>query len=306
MPARVAATALKVGVSAGLLYFIASSISLDVVSHRLQQVALWPAAAGIAILLVQAAMATRRWWLLLEFMGIRWKFPVAVRVFMAGLFFNQTMLSTIGGDAVRGWYVYRGNGKAGTAVANVLLDRFAGVVVLLLIATFTLPLMFGFVASPVARWGMAGILVAMSAVSLGIFYFRRPPAMLSHWRVLQGLATLSGYARQLTGNRRVLIPVLGYSLGIHLLTVTCLYSLSLASDLPVTFQSLLVIVPPVLLVSMLPISVAGWGVREGAMVVGLGFVGVSAEQALTLSILFGLTMLVVGLFGGVMWVMHRN
>jgi len=60
------------------------------------------------------------------------------------------------------------------------------------------------------------------------------------------------------------------------------------------------------LVSMIPISFGGWGVREGAMVVFFGLVGVPAADALAMSILFGLAALVAGLPGGVLWVVQRR
>jgi len=59
----------------------------------------------------------------------------------------------------------------------------------------------------------------------------------------------------------------------------------------------------VLLLSLLPISIAGWGVREGAMIACLGLVGVDAASAFAVSALFGLTSVVVGLPGGLVWLL---
>jgi hypothetical protein len=56
-----------------------------------------------------------------------------------------------------------------------------------------------------------------------------------------------------------------------------------------------------MLVTSLPISVAGWGVREGAMVVAFGYVNVPAESAFAMSVLFGLTMLMSGIPGSILW-----
>ena len=61
-----------------------------------------------------------------------------------------------------------------------------------------------------------------------------------------------------------------------------------------------------MLISTLPISLAGWGVREGAMVAALTFVGVETSEALALSILFGLTLLVVSLLGAIFWLIKRR
>ena len=63
--------------------------------------------------------------------------------------------------------------------------------------------------------------------------------------------------------------------------------------------------PTVLFLSMLPISVAGWGVREGAMIAALALVGITPSASLALSICFGLCLIAVSLPGGILWFMHR-
>ena len=63
----------------------------------------------------------------------------------------------------------------------------------------------------------------------------------------------------------------------------------------------LTVVPTIVLVAMAPISIAGWGVREGAMVIGLGLLGVSAADALAVSVSYGLVQIAVGVLGGSLW-----
>ena len=77
--------------------------------------------------------------------------------------------------------------------------------------------------------------------------------------------------------------------------------LALALGINITLLDCLVLVPPVMLVTTLPISIAGWGVREGAMVAAFGFVGVPAQESLLLSLLFGVLGIVVALPGGLIW-----
>ena len=76
---------------------------------------------------------------------------------------------------------------------------------------------------------------------------------------------------------------------------------SIAADL--SLLHCIVLVPPVILISMIPISIAGWGVREGAMVVALGFVDVPAADALVISLAFGILLIAAGLPGGVLWLL---
>ena len=67
------------------------------------------------------------------------------------------------------------------------------------------------------------------------------------------------------------------------------------------FSQVFLLVPPVVLITMLPISIAGWGVREGAMILALGQIGVAPVDALSLSVLFGLTGLAAALPGAALW-----
>jgi hypothetical protein len=60
------------------------------------------------------------------------------------------------------------------------------------------------------------------------------------------------------------------------------------------------------LLSAIPISISGWGVRESAMVAGLTMVGVSPAAALATSVLLGLVSAIVGLVGGIVWLVSRD
>ena len=79
------------------------------------------------------------------------------------------------------------------------------------------------------------------------------------------------------------------------------YLLALDARVDISLLDCLLILPPVMLISALPISIAGWGVREGAMIVGLGLAGVPGEQALALSIQFALAGSAVSLLGAIPW-----
>ena len=65
-------------------------------------------------------------------------------------------------------------------------------------------------------------------------------------------------------------------------------------------------VPAALLIAMVPISLGGWGVREVVFISALGLVGITAAEALGLSVLFGLTVLLTGLIGGVIWMFEQK
>jgi uncharacterized membrane protein YbhN (UPF0104 family) len=97
---------------------------------------------------------------------------------------------------------------------------------------------------------------------------------------------------------RILVP----AVMIHVVRVLTVYVVAVGMSLPVSFLECLLLVPSALLVTNVPISLGGWGLREGAFVVAFAFVGLTAEQALALSALFGLTILSSSLLGGLVWV----
>ena len=73
---------------------------------------------------------------------------------------------------------------------------------------------------------------------------------------------------------------------------------------PLSFVDCAVTLAPGLLVALVPVSLGGWGVREGAFVVLLGFYGVAPEQSLIVSVLFGIALFLASLPGLVLWLGH--
>jgi uncharacterized membrane protein YbhN (UPF0104 family) len=66
------------------------------------------------------------------------------------------------------------------------------------------------------------------------------------------------------------------------------------------------LVPAIMEIAMLPISLAGWGVREGAAIVAFGALGLPPDQALGASIAFGLIVAAVSMLGGILWLVDRR
>ena len=96
------------------------------------------------------------------------------------------------------------------------------------------------------------------------------------------------------------------AVAVQLLNVAAIHWCAKGMRLDLDFGASLVIVPAVMLVAMAPISFAGWGVREGAMIVGLGLAGIAAADALAVSVAFGLLQVVLGVPGGALWLAGRG
>jgi hypothetical protein len=70
----------------------------------------------------------------------------------------------------------------------------------------------------------------------------------------------------------------------------------------VDFEQVFMLIPPIMLITMMPISIAGWGVREATMMVAFGYAGLAQADGTVVSILFGAVSFAVGCIGGLVWI----
>ena len=159
---------------------------------------------------------------------------------------------------------------------------------------------------PAARIAFAVLLGLGVVASIVLFSIASVPKGLRRWAIVRGVTQLSSAFRKMVGRPSVGVSVLGLSILGHVIIVSAIYAIVSGLDLPVGFVDCLVLVPSVMLLATVPISIAGSGVRERAMVTAFALVGASASGAVTVSILFGVTMIAIGLPGGVLWFMNPD
>jgi uncharacterized membrane protein YbhN (UPF0104 family) len=74
----------------------------------------------------------------------------------------------------------------------------------------------------------------------------------------------------------------------------------------VLFGQVFQLVPPVMLITLLPISIAGWGVREATMGLAFGYAGLATAEGVNVSLLFGCVSFIIGAFGGLVWIVSAE
>ena len=298
--------AVKAGVTAGLIWYVLRDQDFAEIGGRLLAVS--PATVALAILLMagQSVLAAWRWVIVMRLFGDPLPFPTALRFFFEGLFFNQTLPSTVGGDAVRMYRAVRAGIPLGAGINGVLLDRIAGLFALLLVVAAMQPWLYRIVEDTAVRTAFAAVIaLGLAGVALLIVFDRLPAGWL-RWPLTRGVAALSAGLRRLFGASSLSAGVLALSLAGHVMMVVSVYLIARELGLGVAFLDCLALVPGVMLVAAVPISIAGWGVREAVMVTAMALIGVQEAGAAGLSILFGLVMLVIGLAGGVLWLTNPD
>jgi hypothetical protein len=102
------------------------------------------------------------------------------------------------------------------------------------------------------------------------------------------------------------LQIAALSIAIHLLTVIAAWSAARAAAASFDFTDALLLVLPVILVATIPISIAGWGVRESTMVAAFAYSGLAEADGLIVSILFGAATFAVGIVGGIIWIVGAH
>jgi len=291
---------LRLLVTVGLLWILARRVDIENVIEMAGNVSLLLAAAPTAMVAL-VLMTAVRWQVILAAEGFSLRLGGLMKLLFVGLFFNQVLPTGIGGDAVRAWRCHKLGVSLGAAMRSVLIDRASGYIVMVAIYMASLPTLLQVIPDPGARASILAVLgVALSGL-LVLLLIDFLPARLMRLPGFAAITDLSRAARRLITDPRRCAATVGLSILAFGLTVLAHKLVGDSLGVPLSFVTWLVIVPPVSLIQLAPVSLAGWGVREAAMVVVLAGFGVPTTAALAISVMMGLVMVVLGLPGGLIW-----
>jgi uncharacterized membrane protein YbhN (UPF0104 family) len=300
----------RILVSGALLYFALRSINFAEIQSRLNQTsASWFAgwmAVSIFVNLIQIALGAMRWQEISGYCQAPLDLLQASRYNMIGTFFNQTLPSTIGGDAVRLWLVSRTTGWR-SATYSVLVDRAIGLIALAFVVVVSLPWSFELIRNDRGRLALILLDVAAMSAGLGFLLINYLPwRWLRTWWPTRHIHACSVIANQVLFNRTTGPKIAVLSISIHVLTVVIAWCAVRSISAPAGFEQTFLLIPPIALITMLPISIAGWGVREATMMVAFGYAGLNQTDGTMISLLSGATSFVVGGLGGLVWILSRE
>jgi hypothetical protein len=300
---RILLSTIKILISAALLYLTLRKVNLSELASRINIASLGWIGMAIAATFLQIFVGVVRWREVSEECGAPLGAMQATRYNMIGSFFNQTLPSSIGGDAVRLWLVARYGAGWRLATYSIFVDRAIGLIALAVIIVSSLPWSYSLIGDQHGRSAL--LFVDFAALAGGVVFLlhgRLPWPRLKRWWGAHHLHACSVIASRLIFNRKRGPVIAVLSLLVHLLAVVIIWCLAQSIAAPVFFVQLFQLVPPVMLITMLPISIAGWGVREATMGLAFGYAGLMTTEGVNISLLFGAVTFIVGAFGGLVWI----
>jgi len=287
-------------VTVGLLALVVSQIHLGKAGNRLAHGHWGLFAAATGVVLVALVLASVRWHLFLRAGSIERSRTEVTRAYMIGAFTNNFLPSQIGGDVTRAWIV-GGPGARSRALATVVVDRatLLGCLIVLgwvVYAADPAPVphaLVGALAAASAALALAGIIAVALALGGSRVRHRLPERV-------QGPAGDIGDAVRGCIDAPLLVQTTLLGLVYQALILLAVWLLARSIDVDVAFSVLVVTLPLVLILTTLPVSIGGFGLRESGFVVLLGRAGVPATDATLLSLLIAAAFALATLPGGVL------
>jgi len=305
---RLPGTLFKIASTVALFWFVFSKVDVAELASRLTPGQIAGAlAAGVLSVAVQTVIAAMRLRYCIRLLGRNIKMRDAWIACQYGGFFSHTPISFIGGDAMRVWHMVRIGQPLAESAKAVLVDRSLGFLGMMALILLSSPALYAVITDP-HMWGGFVFLLGVGIAATVIFFLlgRFGPIASDRPRMLRRVVELATVSKYLTAHPELALKALVFGLAVISLNVIAIWAISLCYGDRIGFLTTFAAAPIVFLISTVPISVAGWGLREGAFVVAFGLFGVPASLALTVSITFGIAVLLAYLPAPVLIVMARR
>ena len=304
---------LKPAVTIALYLFVFYWTDFSAILGRLRTAALGPLVAGIALYAAGQALSALKWHVLLGPVQLTTSYTRLLGYYFTGMFFNLFLPTIVGGDAVKAVLLARETAAPARATMSVFMERNTGLCALLMIAVVA-----AYAAPPVKLFGVSLVALAwMLAGSYAVANLALMSPLVYH--VADRLIAATPFAgvrvRAASLYQAVapyvdavptLIAALALSLVFQALVIAVVFLNARALSLAVPFSAVAVFVPLVSLAGMVPVSVNGLGVREALYILLFGQIGVTAELAVSLALLYLAVTVVASLPGGIVYAMQRT
>lgn len=316
---RFLSIAFRFAISAGVLALIASKLDTDKLIQIIRQLDLMVFTIAILIWGGVPLLASIRWKLLLQAQSIHLPFKKVLDLFFVGHFFNAFLLGTTGGDLVKIFYATQAApDKKSAATLTIVLDRIIGLIAILLMALFLIPAQWSFLTQTAQTHAAAGsvlLVVGGALIGVGGLFFLPQLQKITFLKNIVHRLPFKKEREQIfesyllfTKSWKINIQTLFLSFGIHILLFSSAIAVLSALGLDVPWLPFISTLPIIGVLMSVPISISGFGIREGLFVIYLGLspLSISQEHAITFSLLYFCVSLFWSLVGGLFYLNYKN
>ncbi|SIN73564.1 hypothetical protein SAMN05443662_0376 [Sulfurivirga caldicuralii] len=295
----------KILLSLLILAFLFHEVDMGAALKTMKQANPLLLAAALGVQLLSQTVAAWRWTLIMRKLGFEHDLGFYLRSYFKGTLFNQLLPTSIGGDAYRVAEVHAHGAPLKEAFYAIFIDRIVGLVGLLLLNLFAiLWAPHDLYPTIILYTILAVILGTLVGFVLLLWLHRYSP--LYRWRFTRLFAELSERFWRVYHQPRDLLVQLGLSLLTHLLGMLVLFGIGHAVGINEPIGIYLALTPIAILLTILPITFAGWGVRESTLIGLFMLIGTPEPKVLAMSLLYGIILVFAALPGVVFYLQSRH
>jgi uncharacterized membrane protein YbhN (UPF0104 family) len=287
---------IKILVSIAMLALVLSVVNFDHLKQTLLAIPPYVVVVVTVGYLIGQLISSYKWWLIATSGRIDVPWTLALKAYFLGMYANCFGLGLVGGDLVRGVLIADGKPYKTEALASVIADRAHGLATLALLGTLAVALFGHQALEPKYTYilvGLGGLIVTGWFVGPWIALRLTPTTSHLHEKLQQVNMVFPKAPRRI-------IYITMVSILFHLVQITLHRFMGIGLGIYIPWSYLLVAIPFVNIVSSLPISWMGLGVRENAYVFFLANTGViSREQAVALGAIWLAAVTISSAVGGV-------
>ena len=287
----------KILISVMMLAVLARSMNRETLGEIAMNIHASAWAMALGMMMIQIFALSVRWADLVNLQERKISYRASYRITVASQLANILLITSIGGVVGRIALAAQSGIDMVRAVCATIADRLMTVAALALLAALVLP-QFHAVHNNAAIANTLPIFIAAftGAGVIAVLLFRK---ILGNLKISARLDAGLSYLRNLAANKASLIRLVPLSLAAQICYFAAVYFVSRSANANIQFPALLVALPVITLIASLPISIGGWGVREGAFVYGLGLLGVPMETAFLISVQIGLISILATVVSGI-------
>jgi len=312
---------IKIAVTVAILYLIFKKFNIgskDILNSFKHQ----PAWFGAALLMQAGAIlfSILRWRTLLKGQDLHIPFGRAVRTFMVGRFLGTFTPTGVGIEAYKAWDIARYTGKTEASVTVVLIEKLIGTFFSLgILVLLTLPFFINAIdqRALIIFGAFFGILLVIALILMfqpGLFRLFLKINFPGKRKVEKPLQRIVDAFTIYSERKRSLLTAVALGFGVYICWFLTYYMNSLALGANLSLMDVLKVGPLTQIATMLPISIAGAGLREGAFMTLLqatGALAANAPKEVATAIMLSATMVYfvsisLNLIGAVLFLMRRK
>lgn len=286
---------IKLLLSAAIIGFIFYKFEMSSVLNTILSANIGLLVAALVMQILSQSVAAYRWSLIMGLLKFDHPFSFYFRSYFKGSLFNQVLPTSIGGDAYRIAEVSANGGLVKEAFYGVFIDRVVGLVGLLLL-NLAANLIESNLLPKEVFWSI-NIVLILGIVGLVVLLLIRKVTLFDRYKITRIFYQLSNRFRFIYRTPKRISQQMGLSILTHLLSMVCIFGIGHSVGINEPLVTYLVLIPPAILLTILPISFAGWGVREGALVALFLLIGIDQTQVLAMSLLYGFILILSALPG---------